>query len=672
MAKNAYQVRKDIFEKLSKDPILVGDNLGSALKKIGETSVEILQVDDVAFWQLSRTGEHLIRIDAYNGDPSKNMIRIKIDEIKEYIHTMQELLYLSVGDLTRRTNLVRLVRKVAQKDGLKASLHVPLYIDGAFNGIVQFNTTGDIREWSLLDRAFACQIADLAAETIQRFVMTVDDRYIPDILDYLGSTLDNLLETLELTDGMIRLDEIPITRGYKPEIALKFANQYRSSPIVNDQTLVVQDINKTKDQTRRLVEAFHDEEVRSAIVAPMQINGDRIGGVLVSSPDVREWKPEQIDMVTRTANHAARFVEDVWSRQDCRTLSGLIHRFRNRGEKLNRMMMFDEAVQEVGRTAVDVLETKVAFIAIRNPDNIIDSPWVSGLNTKTINQIITVEVESVRAILRSNKRPILFPDVNKSTLPDGLQRYLNEKDMRAARIFPLVYEGQTLGAVFGFYKHPRLYTRNERSVLGLFANAATLTLQNAWMYNQVEQGYLNLALELANTVDAREIFKSEVRWKLAELAEKTAHTLDVAESEVVAIHWAALLHDIGKLDVPENVLRKTGPLSEEEWKLVQRTPVAAEKMLEPLPQLKEVARVIRNYREHYDGGGYPDHLQGDQIPIGAKVLAVVDAYTSMVSGRPYQKPRSPKKALEEIRLNSGKQFDPAVVSAFSEVVSRVQ
>ena len=520
---------------------------------------------------------------------------------------------------------------------------------------MQFNQVENIREWSLSDRVFACQIADLAADALRHFVMTVDDRYVPDILEYLGSALDNLLEALEMTDGMIQLDEIPVTRGYKPEIALTFANLYRSSPIVEDRTLVVQDINKTKDETRRLVEVFNDEEILSAIVAPILINRERIGCVLVSSPKVMEWKPEEIDMITRTAYHAARFIEDVWSHQDRQSLTSLILRFRNSSQRLNRMMMFDEAILEIGRVAAEILETNVAFIAVRNPDNIIDSPWVSGLNTKTINQIITVESESVRTILRNNKRPVLFPDVVKSTLPDGLQRYLNEKGIRAARVFPLVYEDQTLGAVLGF-----------------FANTATLTLQNAWMYNHLEQGYLNLALELASTVDAREIFQSDARWRLAELAEKTAHILNFPESEVVAIHWAALLHDIGKMDVPEEVLQKAGPLSEEEWKLVHGTPISAERMLEPMPKLRNIAKVVRNYREHYDGKGYPDNLKGDQIPMGAKVLAVVDAYTSMVTGRPYQKPRSPKRALEEIHLKSGKQFDPVVVSAFSEVMSRTQ
>jgi HD-GYP domain-containing protein (c-di-GMP phosphodiesterase class II) len=675
MSKTIYYIRKDVIEGLSTDPILHGDNLGFALQKIGETSADILQVEDVSFWQLSRSGEHLICVAANSitRGPSKTLIRISVNEIKEYIPFMQESLYLAISDLSRNTNINRLAQKFLQGgDDATASLHVPFYINGAFNGVVQFTQSGDTRDWSLSDRVFACQIADLTGNTIRHTVKMTDERYIPDTLDLLGNTLDNLLEALELTDGIIRLDEIPITRGYKPEVALEFANLYQSAPIVNDHTLVIQDINITRDKAYQLIEVLKDEEVRSAIVAPMMVNGDRIGCILVSSPVVMEWKLEEIEMVTRTARHTANFVEDIWAHQDARSLSTLIHRFQDSSQKLNHMMMFSEALDEVGRSAMDVLETGMAFIVLRNPDNILESPWVSGLNTKMVNQIITVESESIQAILRNNKQPVLFPDVNKSILPESLQRYLIEHGVHAVRIFPLVYEGQTLGAVLGFYKYARLYTRNERNVLGLFANAATLTLQNSWMYNQVEQGYLNLALDLANTVDSREFAQSNVRWKLAELAEKTALRLQVPERDIAAIHWAALLHDIGKKDVPEEVLQKSGPLNEEEWKLLRDTPVSAEKILKPVPQLREIAKVIRNHRERFDGNGYPDRLQGDQIPVGAKVLAVVDAYTSMLTDRPYQKPRRPYEALEEIQRHSGTQFDPAVVTAFNQVVARAQ
>jgi response regulator RpfG family c-di-GMP phosphodiesterase len=272
--------------------------------------------------------------------------------------------------------------------------------------------------------------------------------------------------------------------------------------------------------------------------------------------------------------------------------------------------------------------------------------------------------------LRHSKTPILFPDVRKSVLPTSLQRHLVEKKVRSTRIFPFVYEGQMMGAVLGFYKHVRLFTHNERGILSLFANLSTLTLQNAWMYDQVKQGYLSLALALANAEDAREVTIPDSSLRSAKLAEETARALKIPEEEVMSIHWAALLHDIGKKDIPENVLQKSGPLNENEWKMVRLSPKAGEEMLEPIPQLRGVAKIIRNFREHYDGSGYPDHLQGNQIPVSAKVLAVTDAYTSMLDKRAYRASRPPQEAMQEIQRYSGKYFDPVVVDAFNNVAKK--
>jgi len=150
----------------------------------------------------------------------------------------------------------------------------------------------------------------------------------------------------------------------------------------------------------------------------------------------------------------------------------------------------------------------------------------------------------------------------------------------------------------------------------------------------------------------------------------TFNSNETHPNEVMSIHWAALLHDIGKKDIPENVLQKSGPLNEYEWEMVRLSPKTGEKMLEPVPQLHSVAKIIRNFREHYDGSGYPDRLKGDQIPIGAKVLAVADAYTSLIDERAYRAARPPQEALQEIQRFSGKYFDPVVVDAFNNVVKK--
>ncbi len=661
--------KADIIENISRDRTLMSGNIETALNKIGRVCAKILNLEEVTFWQFTQNGQNLTCITSHKvgaKSPAKTK-QVQTQEIKDYIKALQNGLYMVVLDKSQKA--VKSASGFLTKD-VKASLHVPIYIGSALSGVVQFNQLKTQRKWELSDYVFACKTTDLAADTIQKFGMKGNEKFTLNIMDKLNRTLDHVLKALDLEYGMIRLDEIPITRGYSPQIEMEFVNQFRRSPELTYRTNVVTNIHQATGDTKDLVEVLKSAGVRSFITVPITVNSYQAGCIHVASHTIMDWNQEAISLLQWTANHIARIVADVWARQDNLTLGDLIQSFHKNTRVLNRMMQFDEAVRAVGESATDVLETDMAFIIIRNPDGTTSCPWMSGLNPDTINRIIDIEGTSVQSVLHHSKTPVLFPDIRKSVLPVSLQRHLLEKKTRSTRIFPLVYEGQTMGAVVGFYKHVRLFTHNERSILSLFTNSATLTLQNAWMYDQVKQGYLSLALALANAEDAREVSIPDSSLRSAKLAEATARALHVSEDEVMSIHWAALLHDIGKKDIPEDVLQKPGALNENEWEMVRLSPRTGEEMLEPIPQLHGVAKIIRNFREHYDGSGYPDHLQGNQIPFGAKVLAVTDAYTSMLDNRAYRASRLPQEALQEIQRYRGKYFDPVVVDAFNSVVER--
>ena len=124
-----------------------------------------------------------------------------------------------------------------------------------------------------------------------------------------------------------------------------------------------------------------------------------------------------------------------------------------------------------------------------------------------------------------------------------------------------------------------------------------------------------------------------------------------------------LLHDVGKIFTPKEILFKPGPLSDEEWRIMRRHPVDGAEILEQITGLKEMSKVVRYHQEAYDGSGYPEGLKGDQIPIGARIATVVDAFDAMITDRPYRKGMPIEKAIHELKRNRGSQFDPKVVDA---------
>jgi diguanylate cyclase (GGDEF)-like protein len=157
---------------------------------------------------------------------------------------------------------------------------------------------------------------------------------------------------------------------------------------------------------------------------------------------------------------------------------------------------------------------------------------------------------------------------------------------------------------------------------------------------------------------------------VAVLAEAVSQALGLSRHLVEQIRHAAQLHDVGKIAIPNAILHKRGPLDEEEWSFVRRHTIVGERILSAAPALAEVAALVRSSHEHYDGRGYPDGLKGKAIPVGARVIAVCDAFDAMTSDRPYRVAMSPTDALAELERCSGTQFDPEIVATFRSTLAQ--
>jgi putative nucleotidyltransferase with HDIG domain len=193
-------------------------------------------------------------------------------------------------------------------------------------------------------------------------------------------------------------------------------------------------------------------------------------------------------------------------------------------------------------------------------------------------------------------------------------------------------------------------------------------LANALHRTKLNERLINLSIEtvlaLSKTLETRDSYSGSHSKRLAKFTERLALAYGFSVRETRELCWAALLHDIGKIGVEDQILNKPGPLDPREWEIMRTHPQVGEKIVRGLSGLEKVAPLINAHHERFDGAGYPNGLKKEEIPLGARIIAVVDSYTAMTEGRNYRQARSHDEAVLELKKYSGKMYDPEVVRTF--------
>ena len=176
---------------------------------------------------------------------------------------------------------------------------------------------------------------------------------------------------------------------------------------------------------------------------------------------------------------------------------------------------------------------------------------------------------------------------------------------------------------------------------------------------------------LAAAIDARDNYTHVHSEQVVALATGVARRLGLPERDIELIRDGAMLHDVGKVAIPNEILYKPGPLDAAEWTVMREHPVIGERIILRTPELVELAPIVRHEHERWDGDGYPDGLRGTDIPVGSRVILACDAYNAMITARPYREPMSDADARAELEAGAGSQFDPDVVTALLDVLAEL-
>ena len=243
-------------------------------------------------------------------------------------------------------------------------------------------------------------------------------------------------------------------------------------------------------------------------------------------------------------------------------------------------------------------------------------------------------------------------------------------DRVAASVYavaPLKLEGGRVGFIssaapaLGDYE----FSPRKMRLLAGIAHQSVLAINSGASFENLERTFFDTVEALANALEARDEYTSDhARW-ITDTSIEVGKVLELDAASLKRLELGALFHDIGKIGIPNDILQKPGPLTDEEWAVMKMHPEMGERILEPIERLSDVRPIVRACHEHYDGGGYPDGLSGDEIPIESRIILVVDAFHAMTTDRPYRKGMPVEEARRRLEESSGTQFDPAVVNALT-------
>lgn len=243
---------------------------------------------------------------------------------------------------------------------------------------------------------------------------------------------------------------------------------------------------------------------------------------------------------------------------------------------------------------------------------------------------------------------------------------LETRDMLCVPVFA---RGVVVGALQAMNKREGTFDDNDREIMEALGHHVGVAIENANLYRGLKEAFYQTAEALADTVEKADPYTGAHVRRVMAHALAIAGTFDLPEDEVEGIRLAAVLHDIGKVGVPETILRKAEGLDEAELETMRRHCETGSEILQRVNHLHPVMAAVRAHHERFDGTGYPDGLCGEEIPLPARIIAVADAFDAMTTDRPYRAAIAPGEAVEELRACAGSQFDPAIVDAFTRIVT---
>ncbi len=336
--------------------------------------------------------------------------------------------------------------------------------------------------------------------------------------------------------------------------------------------------------------------------------------------------------------------------------------------EISKSLDLDDIVKAIVDNIYTALDIEICSILLLDESGSLYIKYAVGLAQEVISSTKIARGEGISGWVIEQRRAVFVDDIER----DG--RFAKKSDERYyTKSFisvPLYTKSGPIGVLNINNKRSRKrFSIEDFRLLEEVAIEASMAIEKAKLYKSLQELYITAVKSLVYAIDMRDHYTHSHSEQVAKYTVAIAKELNLKDPEVRMIEQAAQLHDIGKIGIKDMILNKPGPLTKEEFEEMKLHSTKGAEIIEPLEFLQDVAKIVRQIHERYDGKGYPDGIKGEDITIGARIIAVSDTFDTMCSERIYRKKkRTCDEAILELKRNSGTQFDPKVVDAFFRII----
>jgi putative nucleotidyltransferase with HDIG domain len=379
--------------------------------------------------------------------------------------------------------------------------------------------------------------------------------------------------------------------------------------------------------------------------------------------------------IMRSQIQVERMKEDVFQKQT------YLHHRERYIEELDKLLEACRAIHEEkdpDRILQGILDTTIRTFHLDECSILLSDPSTNRFRVYNLSTLKTgapghstsgTEGNDMDRALRGEGE---LPGAKPLATGDGLEQTQQGGAVSTALSVPLFLRNEMIGVLNADKRRSGgRFDTHQMKLLYIFANQVAVSLENVRLHENLKEKLLNAVSTLAMALEAKDAYTRGHSQRVSHYAAQIAREMGLEEREIETIRLAGILHDIGKIGIRDEILHKAGKLTDEEWKQVRKHPEISVSILSRIPDLKGIIQIIRHHHEHYDGNGYPLGLKGEEIPLGARILAVTDMLDALISDRPYREKITFAEAVEEVRKVSGTQLDPKIVEALEEIAERL-